>query len=136
MMDDRTNFIRITNHNKSVTGRFNGKDYLFATGKPVDVPELVARHVFAFGLEDKTAALNRLGWARTSDEIEAGLEKLGKVTFEDPPEMIEAPRKGKRTGTAGPPVNAGGSEDGAMDAHAFNAPSNGPMMASGEDGGF
>ena len=120
MMDDRSNYVRIVNHNKDVTGRFNGKDYLFKTGKPTDVPELVARHVFGFGMEDKTSALSRLGWARTSDEMEAGLEKLAKVTFDDPPEMIEAP---KRTGTAGPPVNAGGTE-GAE----FNSAPKGPKI--------
>jgi hypothetical protein len=120
MMDDRSNYVRIVNRNKDVAGRFNGKDYLFKTGKPLDVPEIVARHVFGFGLEDKTAALSRLGWARTSDELEAGLEKLAKVSFEDPPEMIEAP---KRTGTAGPPVTAGGTEGGE-----FNSPPQGPKI--------
>jgi hypothetical protein len=120
MMEDRTNYVRIVNHNKDVAGRFNGKDYLFKTGKPLDVPEIVARHVFGFGLEDKTAALSRLGWARTSDELEAGLEKLAKVSFEDPPEMIEAP---KRTGTAGPPVNASGTEGAG-----FNSAPKGPKI--------
>jgi len=120
MMEDRANYVRIVNHNKDVAGRFNGKDYVFKTGKPVDVPEIVARHVFGFGLEDKSSALSRLGWARTSDELEAGLEKLAKVTFDDPPDMIEAP---KRTGTAGPPVNAGGTKGGG-----FNSPPEGPKI--------
>jgi hypothetical protein len=134
MMDDRVGYIRVVNHNKSVVGRYAGKDYHFDTGKPVDVPEIVAQHVFAFGKDDKTQALNRLGWARTSDELETGMAMLKKVVFDDPPEMIEAPKGSKRgrpkadaeTGTAGPPVNAGGTEGGS-----FKAPPNGPKI--GED---
>jgi len=120
MMEDRSTYVRVVNHNKDVAGRFNGKDYVFKTGKPLNVPELVARHIFGFGLEDKTSALSRLGWARTSDELEAGLEKLAKVTFDDVPEQVDAP---KRTGTAGPPVNAGGTEGGG-----FSSPPKGPKI--------
>jgi hypothetical protein len=125
MMEDNTSLIRVINNTdnpKGIIGRYAGKNYHFKKGVPLDVPEVVAQHVFAFGLEDKSAALNRLGWARTSEEIEAGMEMLGKIVFDDPPEMIEAPKKTKgkkasadtdaddETGTAGPPVNAGGTK--------------------------
>lgn len=129
-MEDQTGLVRITNHNeKAITGRYSGVDYHFRPGNPVDVPEIVARHIFAFGNDDKTMALARLGWALNSEQIESALEKLAKVTFEDPPEMIEAPPKPKRmrsakeTSPAGPPVEAGGSEGGAL-----KAPPNGPRV--------
>jgi hypothetical protein len=133
MMEDRVGYIRVVNHNKSVVGRYAGKDYHFETNKPIDVPEIVAAHVFAFGKDDKSQALNRLGWARTSDELEAGMAMLKKVTFDDPPEMIEAPSKrkpgrpAKETGVAGPPVTAGGTEGGG-----FNAPPDGPKIGGPE----
>jgi hypothetical protein len=128
--EDRTNYVRVINNNaKAVVGRWNGKDYKFEPGKPLDVPEIVANHVFGFGQDDKQQALNRLGWARSSDEFEAGMELLANVVFEDPPELIEAPRLPKKakgsaeTGTAGPPVAASGTEGGA-----FKAPPDGPKI--------
>lgn len=124
MMEDRANYVRVTNHNRSFVGRWNGKDYKFEQGKPIDVPEVVAQHIFAFGQDDKSVALSRLGWARSSDELEAGLEKLAKVTFEEPPDLVEVPR---RTGTAGPPVSAGGTKGGG-----FNPSPKGPVKV-GDD---
>jgi hypothetical protein len=72
---------------------------------------------------------------------------LGKVVFDDPPELIEAPKpakgKGKKakadaeedeTSDAGPPVTAGGTEGGV-----FKAPPNGPKIgetAEEDDGAF
>jgi hypothetical protein len=136
MMEDRTDYVRVTNGNReTVLGRFNGQDFAFKSGEPVDIPIVVARHVFAFGLKDKTAALNRIGWAKTSEEVPYGLQKLEKVTFDDPPEMIEAPRKPKRkavaasarTGSAGPPVAAGGTEGGSSE------PPEGPVDDEGDE---
>ena len=138
LIEQRVGYVRIVNNNKTVVGRFNGKDYKFEQGKPIDVPEVVAAHVFGFGIEDKTQCLNRLGWARSSDEIEAGLEKLGNVIFEDPPELVEKPKKGKKssdeagdddeTGTAGPPVIAGGPKGGG-----FNPSPRGPVRVGDAD---
>lgn len=95
----------------TVRGRYDGIDYLFKAKTPLDVPEEVAKHVFGFGLKDKSQALARLGWAKTSEDFEAGLRKLARVQFDEPPEMVEAPRKPrakKGTGDARPLVNAGG----------------------------
>jgi len=144
MMEDRVGYIRVTNGNASLVGRFNGRDYHFKQGVPIDVPELVAKHVFGFGMADKSVALNRLGWARSSDELEAGMEKLSKVSFDDPPEMVEAPKpaRGRHpkaaddTGTAGPPGAAGGTEGGD-----FKSPPDGPRIgevesAEGDEGVF
>jgi len=124
MIEDRENYVRVTNHNKSFVARYGGKDYKFDQGKPIDIPIVAARHIFDVGKEDKTQALNRLGWARSSDEIEAGLEKLNKVEFGDLPDFVEVPR---RTGTAGPPVSAGGTKGGG-----FNLPPKGPVKV-GDD---
>src|SRR5277367_3218381 len=127
MADERVNYVRVINKNpgKPVVGRFNGKDYVFKQNVPLDVPEIVAQHIFGFNLEDKMPCLNRLGWMQVSTDYESGMEKLANVVFEEPPEMIEAPKKRGRkaqavdedddelddeTGSAGPPANAGGLE--------------------------
>lgn len=123
MADERVNYVRVINRNagKPVIGRFNGRDYTFKTNVPVDVPEVVAQHIFGFGIEDKSACLNRLGWMQMSTDYEKGMGMLANVIFDDPPEMVEAPRKGRKksasgpdeedeedeTGSAGPPANAG-----------------------------
>jgi hypothetical protein len=130
-MEGKTGYIRVINNNeRSIMGRYAGVDYHFKPGNPVDVPEIVAAHVFGFGKEDKTQALARLGWMRTSDELEFGLEKLSKVSFDDPPEMIEAPVQPKRkklTSPAGPPVEAGGTEGGG-----FKSPPTGLRVGENE----
>lgn len=103
--------VRVTVDKCPVSGRYDGQDYVFKPGVPLDVPEIVAQHVFGWGLKDKSQALARLGWARNSDEMDSAMEKLSTVKFDEPPEMIEAPRKPrapKTTGDARPLVNAGG----------------------------
>ena len=138
MGDDRTSLIRVTNNNPfAVNGRFSGKDYVFKPGVGVDIPQVMAWHIFDFGKEDKTQCLMRFGWARTSEDVAAGLQKLNKIVFDDPPEMVEvvkpkrvkkdAPATDKETGAAGPPVTAGGTEGGAL-----KAPPNGPKIGETE----
>jgi hypothetical protein len=136
-MIDHQDLVRVVNHtDKVVHGRFSGTDYAFHPGKPLDVPIVAAAHIFDFGKKEKTQALARLGWARTSEEMEDGLAKLEKIKFEDPPELIEAtegkkPRRGvpaaNRTGAAGPPVAAGGTEGGD-----FKSPPNGPKIGEAQ----
>lgn len=135
MMEDRTSLIRVINKTgANILGRYNGRDYLFKHDQPLDVPEVVAAHVFDFGKESKTQALARLGWSTGSNDYDAALERLKQVVFDDPPEMIEAPRKPRKakpaadeTGTAGPPVNASGTKGGG-----FNAPPDGPKIGAAE----
>lgn len=134
MMEDRTDLIRVTSHlDKPFVGRYAGRDYKFVPEVPVDMPELAVRHIFDFGSEDKTRAVCRLGWALNSDGMEAALERLSKISFDDPPQMIEAPNQPKRkkraqneTGTAGPPVTASGTEGG--DLKELKSPPDGPKI--------
>jgi hypothetical protein len=92
MMEDRTNYVRVTNKNPEIIrGRYAGKDYVFKPNAPVDVHEVVAHHIFGFGAEDQIAAMNRLGWMKSSNDWDEAKAKLKKVVFSDPPEMIEAP---------------------------------------------
>lgn len=101
-------FVRITNMDSEsvvrgkqvIHGRFDGKNYVFPFEQPVDVHIEVARHVFGFGLDDKSSALNRLGWATRSDMIDSALERLKNIRFDDLPQLMEVPRaKGGRNKT-------------------------------------
>jgi len=131
MMEDRMTLIRVINRNpKPIHGRYAGRDYVFKPEVPLDVPEIVARHIFDFGKDDKTQALNRLGWVKTSDEMQVGMEMMNNITFTDPPEMIEKPadlpragRPKKGTAVATPPVAGSGTEGGAL-----KAPPDGPRI--------
>jgi hypothetical protein len=77
---------------KVIIGRYNGKDYVFPFGEPVNVHLDVARHLFGLGSDDKSAALARLGWAKSSDELPEAIERLSNIHFEDLPELMEAAR--------------------------------------------
>lgn len=90
-MIQRPNYVRVTNTNKEkVVGRFDGEDHEFLPGKPVDIPVVVAAHLFDFGREDKTRALNRLGWLQSSEHLDRALAKLNKIVFTEAPPLIEA----------------------------------------------
>ena len=145
-MEGRDNYVRVISHlDKPFVGRFNGRDWKFIPEQPVDLPEEAAAHIFDFGRADKTRALLRLGWAKSGDELNPENENLMKISFEEPPEMIEAPKKPKahkKTGTAGPPVNAGGTEGGVEDEGIeqtpktlTKAPPTGPRIGEQEVGG-
>lgn len=135
MLGDTTGYIRVVNNTdlpKPIRGRYAGVDYEFPKGVPVDVPEAAVVHIFDFGKDDKSQALNRFGWMHGSDQYEEAMERMNNIKFDDPPELVEAPpktngRKAGKTGTAGPPVNASGTEGGD-----FKSPPNGPKI--GEEG--
>ena len=85
------NTIRVINdHPHPVRGRYDGRDYVFHSGKGEDIPPDAAAHIFGFGSDDKLGALNRLGQLRPDSNVEEALkffDKIrfleGKVTFED-----------------------------------------------------
>jgi hypothetical protein len=90
-MIERPNFVRVTNGNKEkIVGRFGGEDFEFLPGKPVDIPIVVASHIFDFGRPDKVRALNRLGWLQSSEHMEKAMARLNKVSFTESPPLIEA----------------------------------------------
>lgn len=94
-------YVRVVNNDeqsvernrKLIRGRFDGEDYVFPFGKPVDIPIVAAAHIFGFGKKDKSQALLRLGWAKTSAEIDDGTERLKKISFGELPAMMEVPKE-------------------------------------------
>jgi hypothetical protein len=77
--------IKVTNHNEAtVKGRFDGQDYLFPPGKAVTLSLAAATHIFALGTEDKTSALNNIGFLIPGKDTYAqALEKLDAFSFQE-----------------------------------------------------
>jgi hypothetical protein len=85
---DLSEYVRVVNNTGSVIkGRFDGRDYEFRKAEPTDVHQLVAAHIFGFGVEDKTNAFHRLGWLNNSSYEEA-LERLSGIEFNEVPSPV------------------------------------------------
>jgi len=89
-------FVRVTQTTgKEINGRYDGVEYTFPSGHPVDCHKAVAVHLFGFGLpeesadakvQDKTSALLRLGWVNhTGDKRDALTRLRTQVKFEEIP---------------------------------------------------
>lgn len=71
------NFVYVTNNSDiEFKDGYAGEVYEFKKGKTVQVPEIVARHVFGWGDEDKEPYLARLGWIKSRAELGDGIAKL------------------------------------------------------------
>lgn len=128
--------IKVINNNAGLTlrGRYDGKDYVFAPGKAVNLDIEAAKHIFGLGDDDKSGALNKLGLLIPGrDTLEDAIAKLDKVSFLEGRTVFEdeagfdaeqdepAPRK--RTGGR-PHVSVPGGESGAgsQDPASANSP--------------
>ena len=137
LMLNLDDYVRVTQTaSDEVVGRFDGVDYTFPAGEPVDVHKAVATHIFGFGLpeqsddprvQDKTPCLLRLGWLSVSGERKSALETLRKhVKFEEIPPFpnvlrlrqpeentgllqVETESAASRVPSSPPPVGVGGS---------------------------
>jgi hypothetical protein len=95
MLLNLDDFVRVTQETgEEIVGRYDGVDYSFPSGHPVDVHKAVAVHIFGFGLpeestdprvQDKSAALMRLNWINSSGDKKAALAKLRQVRFDEIP---------------------------------------------------
>lgn len=102
--------IRVVNNLKErIFGRYDGEDFEFLPGASVRLPILAAIHIFGFGQQDKTRALNNLGWLRQSEDREKAMAKLNRITFTEAPPLIEAevePEEDEPAGELTPPHSA------------------------------
>lgn len=84
----------ITNGNgEDYEDRFDGEDYYFAVGDPVEVPIDGACLMFGYGEDNKTSTLMRAGKAATANDLKSGLVWLANFAFNNakPPEQAVAP---------------------------------------------
>jgi len=78
----RTQTIWVINGNADPhEDRFNGDDYVFPVGEPVEIPLEGADLMFGYGLKDKTPTLMRSGRAPTAKDIPTGLKWLSGFSF-------------------------------------------------------
>ena len=71
--------IYVTNNtDKTLKDGFGGVFYEFKPGSTIEIPPETARHIFGYGDDKKEPYLARLGWAKTSNDLEAGLEILAQ----------------------------------------------------------
>lgn len=61
--------------------KWDGKDYIFPPNKSVEINDLLAQHIFGYGVENKTPVLVRLGWIKFSSDIPKAIERLEKFTI-------------------------------------------------------
>lgn len=74
---ERTVFV--TNKSKApLTDKCGGKEYAFPLGKTVEIPAVVATHIFGFEMDDKTSRVARLGWGATAKDMEKALARLAQ----------------------------------------------------------
>ncbi len=74
--------IIVTNNSSTaLSDRFNGVDITFPPGKRVLIDEDAAKHIFGFGVEDKTMHFARLGWLRSAGEMQAAMDRLAEFSF-------------------------------------------------------
>lgn len=100
-MIERNDYVRVTSTKEEVVARFDGEDYQFLPGKPVDIHLIVAKHIFGFGTDDKSAALARLGWATSSDLYTKAMARLRNIDFKPCPNLVDAPEPEVTRASAG-----------------------------------
>ncbi len=76
------------NSDKTLVDGWNGVEYTFKPNSTVEIPEVVAKHVFGYGDNDKEPYLARLGWIKSKNDLEEGLALLSKWEL-----STEAPKK-------------------------------------------
>jgi len=74
--------IFVTNNSgHELVDAWNGKQFIFPVGGTIEIDEIVARHIFGYGADDKINNLVRLGWVHTNTDIPNAIERLGKFMF-------------------------------------------------------
>jgi hypothetical protein len=101
--------VKVVNRNKfALTGRFAGRNYVFEPNKGTELPMEACTHIFAFGSEQKTGALNRLGLLLPGGTLDKAMEAYNKIQFfEGRMVFAEEPRPDPHNVPQGPPGPGG-----------------------------
>ena len=74
--------IFVTNNGtESFVDSFDGTKYTFEPKAELEIPEIVAKHIFGYGDDNKEPYLVRLGWMKMSTDFPIAMEKLGQFSF-------------------------------------------------------
>jgi hypothetical protein len=71
---------------------WDGNRLVFQVGKPVEVPLLFAQSVLGYGSDDKYPFVVRLGWTKTTNDLDEAIERLSHVEISgEKPSALCAP---------------------------------------------
>ena len=75
---------KVTNNNDfDFTATFDGKAFNFPKGETRLCPDDAVIHIFGLGSKDKSAVVSRHGWAKPTEAVDVGLQKLRSFKFEE-----------------------------------------------------
>ena len=60
---------------------YDGTSYEFLPGKEVQIPEIVAKHIFGYGDDNKEPYFVRLGWMKMSTDLPAAKDRMAQFSF-------------------------------------------------------
>jgi hypothetical protein len=79
------------NSDQDLKDGFGGVFYDFKIGSTIEIPEEAAKHIFGYNNPDKQHYLARLGWAKTTNDLADGLDRLAKWDLSTtPPEKNQS----------------------------------------------
>lgn len=118
-----TTYLEVTNHSaETLVAAFHGDEYVWEPGEKLNMSEDAARHVFGFGLSDKSSAFHRLGWLNTKPDgqMKDALNKLKLFQFTPVQQVFQMAerkeRKAKKAGGSDRSLAGAGENSGAVDA--------------------
>lgn len=73
--------IGVKSTEEKIVAKYDGREYVFQPGAVTAVSEDAARHIFGYGMKEKTSALLRLGWLPNGAQMDQAIQRLNKVQF-------------------------------------------------------
>lgn len=108
---DTSNYVRVTNKTGiKFVGMYDGQEYVFSVGVPIDIHINSAKHIFGFGEKDKRACFLRWGWMDGNRSYDDAMNYLNAFTFEEvqaPIVNISSAKSRNKISKPTPLVNAG-----------------------------
>ncbi len=68
--------VYVTNRGMTFTARYSNQDIKFPTNEEVEITDIVARHLFGYGEDDKEPYFVRLGWMKMNTDFEKAMSRL------------------------------------------------------------
>lgn len=108
--NDPVRYLAVTYRGRETfTSKFHGDTYEWSHGEILNLTEAAARHIFGYGLTDKSSAFQRNGWlnSRKDGTMKHAVEKLAKFHFEPVQQIFEIARARQAGGSERPLADAG-----------------------------
>ena len=77
--------VYVTNRGMNFTARYLNQDIKFPTNVEVEITDVVAKHLFGYGEDDKEPYFVRLGWMKMNTDLEKATSRLSEFTFSSEP---------------------------------------------------